>query len=66
MKVVFFPNNEPNTIVTYVKLPEGTDVSATDSVANIIEKRIYGVIGDNNPNIESVVTNIARVHRINV
>jgi multidrug efflux pump len=58
-KVVFFPDNEPNTINTFIKLPVGTDISITDSVARIAEKRIMGVLGNNNPIVESVVTNVA-------
>jgi len=58
-KVVFFPDNEPNTINTYVKLPIGTEINVTDSVARIAENRIMRVIGENNPIVESVVTNVA-------
>jgi multidrug efflux pump len=58
-KVVFFPNNEPNTIYTYIKLPVGTQIDVTDSVARIAERRIMSVLGDKNPIVESVVTNVA-------
>ncbi len=58
-KVVFFPDNEPNTINTFIKLPVGTDISITDSVARIAEHRIMSVLGENNPIVESVVTNVA-------
>ena len=58
-KVVFFPDNEPNTINTYIKLPVGTDINVTDSVAHIAEHRIMSVLGENNPIVESVVTNVA-------
>jgi len=58
-KVVFFPDNEPNTINTYVKLPIGTEITVTDSVARIAESRIMRVLGENNPIVESVVTNVA-------
>jgi multidrug efflux pump subunit AcrB len=58
-KVVFFPDNEPNTINTFIKLPVGTGIEVTDSVARIAERRIMGVIGENNPIVESVVTNVA-------
>jgi len=57
--VVFFPNNEPNSLNTYIKMPVGTDINVTDSVAKIVEHRIMGVLGENNPIVESVVTNIA-------
>jgi multidrug efflux pump subunit AcrB len=58
-KVVFFPDNEPNTINTFVKMPIGTQINVTDSVAHITEHRIMDVLGQNNPIVESVVTNVA-------
>jgi multidrug efflux pump len=58
-KVVFFPDNEPNTINTFIKLPVGTDIYVTDSVAHIAEHRIMSVLGEKNPIVESVVTNVA-------
>ncbi len=58
-KVVFFPDNEPNTINTYIKLPVGTDINVTDSIAHVAEHRIMSVLGENNPIVESVVTNVA-------
>jgi multidrug efflux pump len=58
-KVVFFPDNEPNTINTFVKMPVGTDITVTDSVSRIVEARLMGVLGENNPIVESVVTNVA-------
>ena len=58
-KVVFFPNNEPNTINTFIKLPVGTQIDVTDSVSRIAERRIMSVLGQNNPIVESVVTNVA-------
>jgi multidrug efflux pump len=58
-KVVFFPDDEPNTINTYIKLPVGTDIAVTDSITRIVETRIAERIGKENPLIESVVTNVA-------
>ncbi len=58
-KVEFFPTNDPNNILVYTKLPVGTDVNYTDSITKEIEKRIHKVFGDNNPDVESVVTNVA-------
>jgi multidrug efflux pump subunit AcrB len=56
--VVFFPKSEPNFVYVYATLPVGTRAEATDSVAKIIEDRVYGVIGENNPAVESVITNV--------
>lgn len=58
-QLVFFPDNEPNVVHTYIKLPVGTDVRYTDSVASIVEKRIMNVIGPDNKIVESVITNVA-------
>ena len=58
-KVVFFPDNEPNTINTFIKMPVGTQIDVTDSVAHIAEHRIMSVLGEKNPIVESVVTNVA-------
>lgn len=58
--VVFFPNNQPNNIMVYLKLPEGTSIKVTDSITRVAEQKIYQALGKNNPNIESVVTNVAR------
>jgi multidrug efflux pump len=58
-KVVFFPKADPNFVYVYATLPVGTRPEATDSVAKIVEQRVYSVIGENNPIVESVITNIA-------
>lgn len=58
-KVVFMPSGDPNYIYVYATMPEGTDVAVTDSITNEIESRIYDVIGPENPNVESVVANVA-------
>ncbi len=57
-KVLFFPENDPNNIYVYIKMPEGTNQNVTDSVARIAEKRVYQVLGTNNPDVESIITNI--------
>lgn len=58
-KILFFPDGEPNAIYAMIKLPVGTDVKVTDSVTRIVENRIMKVIGNNNPIVESVVSNVA-------
>lgn len=58
-QVVFFPKADPNFVYVYATLPVGTSPAATDSVARIVEDRVYGVIGENNPIVESVITNVA-------
>jgi multidrug efflux pump len=58
-KVDFFPKGDPKFIYTYLRMPVGTRVEVTDSVTKILERRVYGVIGRNNPDVESVITNVA-------
>ncbi len=58
-KVLFFPDNMPNTIDVLIKLPVGTDQKVTDSLTKVVEGRIMGVLGQNNPNVESIITNVA-------
>jgi multidrug efflux pump subunit AcrB len=57
-QVEFFPNGDPNFIYVYCKLPMGTDANVTDSVTRIIEQRVYKIIGDNNPDVTSVISNV--------
>lgn len=58
-KIIFFPTNEPNNISTFITMPVGTSLQTTDSVARIVEGRINAVLGENNPLVESVITNVA-------
>ncbi|MCW3127985.1 MAG: Protein HelA, partial [Bacteroidetes bacterium] len=56
--VELFPSGEPNFAYVYCKLPMGTDANVTDSITQSIEKRVYKVIGQNNPDVTSVITNV--------
>jgi multidrug efflux pump len=56
---VFFPASDPNFIFVYVKAPIGTDQLKTDSIAKIVEGRVYKALGNNNPIVTSVITNVA-------
>lgn len=42
--VLFFPENEPNQIITYIEFPEGTDIRKTNELTKEVEQRIYKVI----------------------
>ena len=57
-KVEFFPNGEPNFAYVYIQMPIGTDAEVTDSVTKVVEEKVYRVIGKNNPNVESVISNV--------
>lgn len=56
--IVFFPSGDPNFVYVYCKLPAGTDAEVTDSITRIIEKRVYKAIGEKNPDVTSVITNV--------
>lgn len=58
-QVLFFPNNEPNNIFVYLKMPEGTDQNVTDSVTKIAEKRVFEILGNDNPYVESIQANVS-------
>jgi multidrug efflux pump subunit AcrB len=55
---VTFPSGDPNFVYVYCKLPMGTDATVTDSITRIIEDRVYKVIGNNNPDVTSVISNV--------
>ena len=56
--VLFFPNMDPNNVYVYIKMPGGTDQMVTDSVTRVAEKMVYDVMGKNNPDVESVISNV--------
>jgi multidrug efflux pump subunit AcrB len=56
--VLFFPDSNPNNIYVYVKMPGGTDQKVTDSITSIAEQRVYKVLGRNNPDVESIISNV--------
>lgn len=58
-RVFFFPDNEPTYINVFIKLPVGTDVKYTDSITSVVENKVYALLGDKNPVVESVISNVA-------
>jgi len=58
-KVVFFPEGEPNSVFVYITMPAGTDIEVTNRVTKQVEDSVFAIIGHNNPDIESVITNVA-------
>jgi multidrug efflux pump len=63
-KQTFFPSGDPNFVYVYIKLPVGTDVKYTDSITNVLEKRVLKVLEKEKPGapgsiVESVITNVA-------
>lgn len=57
-KVVFFPDGDPNNVYVYVKLPEGTDPKITNEVMRKVEAKVETVLGKDNPNVESMISNV--------
>ncbi|RYY41697.1 MAG: efflux RND transporter permease subunit [Chitinophagaceae bacterium] len=60
----FFPSGDPNFVFTYIKLPVGTDVEYTDSITQVLERRIYKVLEKEKPGtegsiVESIIANVA-------
>lgn len=63
-KSTFFPSGDPNFVYVYLKMPPGTDVKKTDSITNLLERKVYHVLGDQQPGkegsiVESVIANVA-------
>lgn len=56
---VFFPQGEPNFVYTYINLPVGTHQNYTDSITKVVEDKVYKIIGEKNPIVESVIANVA-------
>jgi multidrug efflux pump subunit AcrB len=56
--VLFFPNADPNNVFVYIKMPGGTHQNVTDSVTRIAEARVYKALGQNNPDVESIISNV--------
>ena len=57
--VVFFPSSDPNFIYAYIKAPIGTDQATTDSISKLVEARVYKALGNDNPIVTSIITNVA-------
>ena len=57
-QVLFFPNNDPNNVYVYIKMPGGTHQNVTDSITQLAEKRVYKAIGNDNPDVESIISNV--------
>src|SRR5512133_930099 len=64
--VLFFPDSEPGSLYVEIKMPVGTEVEITDSITRLVERKIYNVLGDSNPIVESVIANVAKNATSNV
>ena len=65
-KVLFFPENEPNQIITYIEYPEGTDIEKTNELVRKIETKVYEVVDRYNDEdgynfmVESAIAQVGR------
>ena len=57
-KVDFFPNGDPNFTYIYIKLPIGTDASVTDSITQVVEKKVYSTLKPYQGMVKSVISNV--------
>jgi len=57
--IVFFPSGDPNNLYVYITMPEGTHIAVTDSITKVVEEKVFNVIGRDNPDVESIVSNVA-------
>jgi multidrug efflux pump len=58
-KIVLFPESDPKVVYTYIVMPAGTDIDVTDSICRVVEEMSFGILGKNNPDVESVISNVA-------
>ncbi|MEM8898179.1 MAG: efflux RND transporter permease subunit [Bacteroidota bacterium] len=58
IRFVQFPEPDPNFVYVYNEMPGGTDIQATDSVTKELEKIVYTTLGDNNPLVKSIISNV--------
>jgi len=59
IKTDFFPQGDPAIVYVYLKMPVGTKTETTDSVTRVLEDKVFKVLGENNPLVESVISNVA-------
>lgn len=43
-KVLFFPDNTPNQVITYIEYPQGTDIQKTNKATLFVEKQVISIL----------------------
>jgi len=43
-KVLFFPENIPNQVITYIEYPQGTDIEKTNKATYFVEKQVIEIM----------------------
>jgi len=64
-KVLFFPENEPNQIITYIEYPQGTDIEKTNKLTKQVEQRVFDAISKYEENgynymVESAISQVGQ------
>ena len=62
-KVLFFPDNIPNQVITYIEYPQGTDIEKTNKATLFVEKQVIAILSkyvekDKNYLAESIVSQV--------
>jgi multidrug efflux pump subunit AcrB len=64
-KTLFFPDNIPNQVITYIEYPQGTDIKKTNDATLFVEKQVIAVLSkyvekgtDKNYLAESIVSQV--------
>jgi len=58
-KVILLAEGDPSNIQIYIRMPAGTDIEVTNSVTKMVEEKVFNIIGRDNPDVESIVANVA-------
>lgn len=43
-KILFFPENIPNQVITYIEFPQGTDIEKTNKATYFVEKQVIQIL----------------------
>lgn len=62
-KVLFFPDNIPNQVITYIEYPQGTDIAKSNKATLFVEKQVIAILSkyvekDKNYLAESIVSQV--------
>jgi multidrug efflux pump subunit AcrB len=63
--VLFFPENQPNQIITYIEYPEGTSIYKTNELTKKVEQRVFEVAEKYNDDgynfmVESAISQVGK------
>lgn len=58
-EVVFFAPGDPDEIYVFITAPAGTHINVTNQIAKTTEAKVRQILGPDNPDVESILTNVA-------